>query len=321
MNDDFRMPTIKEAPPSLIPKPVPFEVYSKRYEGLIKMTREDGIVMMQLHNGGRPMIWARPIHRAVHMAVRDIASDPENKVLILVGTGKYWVCYGYDTKGMQSTGIDENNYLGRRNATIDDYTGDAMPLQENFIWDLHIPSIALINGPGYHMDMAMQCDLTLCTDDCVMFDVHKHMGFVSGDGVNLSMKEFMGSKRAAYYMLTGEPVTAQQAYDWGMVNKVVPRKDLLKEGWKLARKIRDQGRERPGWARYMVEVCRKPIKQRFANDFAGEFAMEMYAYMVDQDVSHSDEALIRMYNSGNVQVDAWESNPVEYYDIPAREDQ
>ena len=174
------------------------------------MTREDGIIMVQVHSDGRPAIWARPVHRAVHMAIRDIASDPENKVLIFTCTGDYWIAYSYDTSTMQKTGIDESDYEGRRTATIKDYTGDAIPLQENLIFDLNIPSIALINGPGYHMDMALQCDLAICTDDTVMFDVHKHFGFISGDGVNISMKELMGSKRAAYYMLTGEHVTAQQ---------------------------------------------------------------------------------------------------------------
>ena len=283
------------------------------------MTREDGIIMVQVHSDGRPAIWARPVHRAVHMAIRDIASDPENKVLIFTCTGDYWIAYSYDTSTMQKTGIDESDYEGRRTATIKDYTGDAIPLQENLIFDLNIPSIALINGPGYHMDMALQCDLAICTDDTVMFDVHKHFGFISGDGVNISMKELMGSKRAAYYMLTGEHVTAQQAYDWGMVNKVVPRKDLIKEGWALARKIREVGRNRPGWARYMVEICRKPMKTRFANDFAGEFAMEMYAYMVDKDVSHNDEDLINMWSSGGIEIRRWEDNEPVFYEIPPKE--
>ena len=112
------------------------------------MTREDGIIMVQVHSDGRPAIWARPVHRAVHMAIRDIASDPENKVLIFTCTGDYWIAYSYDTSTMQKTGIDESDYEGRRTATIKDYTGDAIPLQENLIFDLNIPSIALIKSVG-----------------------------------------------------------------------------------------------------------------------------------------------------------------------------
>ncbi|MCD8019100.1 MAG: enoyl-CoA hydratase/isomerase family protein [Clostridiales bacterium] len=316
MNENLKMPNLATAQFNPVPVPVPFEEYSKKYEGHLHITRTpDGVVLMQLNNNGGPIIWARPIHRAFHMAVRDIASDPDNKLLIITGTGDYWVGYGLDPGGMKSSGIDESTHKARAQATIEDYTGDAIPLQENLIYDLNIPTIALINGPGYHMDMTLQCDLAICTDDTVMFDVHPHMGFLSGDGINISMAETMGSKRAAYYMMTGDPVTAKQAVEWGMVNEAVPREKLLERGMEIAHRIMEVGKGRPGWLRWMVEVVRKPMKTRFANDFAGMFAMEMYAYMIDENVSHNDESIIAMWNSGDIELPHWEDNPKYYLDI------
>ncbi len=321
MNENMKMPSLATVVENsgaygAVPEHVPFEVYSKRYEGHVHMTRTpDGIVLLQMHTNGRPMIWARGVHRAFHMAVRDIASDPENRMLIVTGCGNYWVGYGLDTSSYQETGLNETNYKSRVEASFNDYTADAMPLQENLIWDLKIPTIALINGPGYHMDMGLQCDLAICTDDTVMFDVHPHMGFVSGDGVNISMAELMGSKRAAYYMLTGKPVTAQQALEWGMVNEVVPRDQLLSAGMELAHEIMSVGGTRKAWMRWMTEIIRKPMKMRFANDFPGFFAMEMYSYLADEDVSHNDENIVQMWNSGEIELPHWEDTTGELYDI------
>ncbi len=317
MNENFRMPDLATVKPGPIADPEPFEVYSEKYKDHVRMTREDGIIMLQFHTNGRPMIWARPIHRTAHMAIRAAASDPENKVMIVTGTGAFWVAYSFEAKSMAKY-TKEDSFKNRCTATLEDYWGDAVPLQENFIYDLNIPTIAAINGPGYHMDMALDCDLVIAADDTVMFDVHKHFGFASGDGINMTYKATMGPKRAAYYMMTGAPVTAQQALDWGMVNELLPREKLIERAWELARDIREISRNRPGWLRTMTEICRHDLKERYAKEFVGEFAMEMWAYLVDDEVSHNDDDLVKMWTSGNIELPAWEDNPVEYYEIPPK---
>ena len=49
---------------------------------------------------------------------------------------------------------------------------------------------------------------------------------VYDDGIHNAFQELLGVKRAAYALLTGEAITAQQALEWGMVNEVVPRERL-----------------------------------------------------------------------------------------------
>lgn len=272
------------------------------------MERKDGIIVLRFHTHNRPVIWCRGSHRGIQQAVRAAASDPENECMILTGTGDFWVAYGLDAKAMAQM-LPEDGHEGRVNACFGDYIADGMPLQSYLVFDVNIPTIALINGPGYHMDMALHCDLTICTEDTIMFDVHRHMGFVSGDGVNIGMQETMGSKRAAYYMLTGEGVTAQQALEFGMVNAVVPRDQLMEYGWNLAKKIMRGGDKSRAWRRFMTELVRKPLKKRMADDFAGGFAMEMFAYLADDGVSHSDDGLISMWNSAGIELPHWEDNP------------
>jgi enoyl-CoA hydratase/carnithine racemase len=119
----------------------------------------------------------------------------------------------------------------------------------------------------------------------------------------------MGNKRANYAMLMGNPITAKQALEWGMVNEVVPRERIYDRAWELAEQIMRGGSDRRAWRRMMVEVMRKWWKTRLAQDFAGGFAAEMYGYMADRGVSHDDEALKEMWDAAGIQLPEWSSIP------------
>ena len=77
---------------------------------------------------------------------------------------------------------------------------DATKLLEAFIFNIEIPTIACINGPGLHTEFALLCDITLCADHAELFDPHFRFNLVPGDGQGLTFQELMGPKRAAYYL-------------------------------------------------------------------------------------------------------------------------
>lgn len=296
---------------SVSPKNIPdfappprFAEYSEKYKEHVVMERRDGVIMLRMHTQDKAIVWSAQLHRAIHQAVREAAADPENQVMILTATGDFWVAYGVETKSDGNV-VTEQTTPQRAAASMDYFVGDGMPLQENLIFDVRIPTIAAINGPGYHMEMGLMCDLTICTEDTVMVDVHKWMGFVSGDGVNVAYQGLMGNKRANYAMLLGTPVTAQQALDWGMVNEVVARERIYDRAWELGAKIMEGGNDRRVWRRMMTEVMRKPWKTRMSEDFAGAFAAEMYGYMADPGVSHDDSAISEMWKRCEVEVPEW----------------
>lgn len=306
MRSEFssKMPRASDLDMKFVPH-TPFAVYSEKYKEHVIMERKDGIIMLRFHTQNRPVVWTAQSHRVIPQAFRDVAADPENQVLILTGSGNFWVAYGTS----HDDSIQETTSEQRAQASLDFFVGDGIPLQELLVNEMKIPTIAAINGPGYHMDFGLICDLVLCTDDTVMIDVHRWMGFVSGDGVNVAYQETMGSKRANYAMLMGNPVSAQQALEWGMVNEVVPRAELVPRAWALAREIMKGGPDRRAWRRMMVEIMRKPLKARFAQDFFGGFVAEMYGYMADKGVSHDDTALQRMWEAAGIELPRWNDLP------------
>lgn len=301
----IKMPSAKEVTISPFVSFPKFEEYSEKYKDFVIMERRDGVIMLRMHTNNKPIIWNGQIHRAIHQAVNEVARDPENQVMILTATGDFWVAYGFAAD--DGNALKEDDSAQRAAAAKHIYVGDGMPLQENLIFDVDVPTIGAITGPGYHNEMALHCDLTICSENTVMLDVHRWMGFVSGDGINIAYQEFMGTKRANYAMLMGNPITAQQALDWGMVNEVVPRDRLYDRAWEMGAQIMKYGDW--GHRRMMTEIMRKPLKKRMAEDFAGAFAMEMYAYLCDTSVSHSDDALAEMWEQAGVELPDWHTLP------------
>jgi enoyl-CoA hydratase/carnithine racemase len=75
--------------------------------------------------------------------------------------------------------------------------------------DLEIPTIGVINGPGFHTEMLLMCDITICSEDAIIYDLHYDIGSVPGDGIHSCFQELLGVKRAAYALLTGQTIDAK----------------------------------------------------------------------------------------------------------------
>jgi enoyl-CoA hydratase/carnithine racemase len=101
------------------------------------------------------------------------------------------------------------------------------------------PVIAAINGVclGGGLEMAMACHLRVAGDRARLGQPEINLGIIPGWGGTQRLPRIVGPSKATELLLTGDPVTAQEAYRLGLVNKVVPMGDVLKEAKGLARKI------------------------------------------------------------------------------------
>lgn len=271
------------------------EVYKEKYKEHFVIERKDGIIMLRAHTQGRSVLWGPEIHRAIHQALRDVGSDPENEVLIFTGTGKYWI--GHMAESGKDTDFDEakNRQWGSYNIQYIDGT----KIQENLIFDLEIPTIGAINGPGFHSEMLLMCDLTICTEDTIILDPHMKAGLVPGDGIHCALQELLNQKRANYAMLTCHPIDAKKALEWGLVNEVVPKDKIYERAWELGRELMQVDRIQ---RRIATQVLRKPWKRRLAEDLHGGFASEMFAYNVT-DTLHKPEARKKLLQDAGIEVD------------------
>jgi len=105
--------------------------------------------------------------------------------------------------------------------------------------DMDKPVIAAINGAamGAGLDMALMCDLRICSDRAKMAESYILLGVVPGDGGAYYLPRLVGPAKAMELFLTGDVVSPAEALAMGMVNRVVPHDQLMEETLKLAGKI------------------------------------------------------------------------------------
>jgi enoyl-CoA hydratase/carnithine racemase len=152
--------------------------------------------------------------------------------------------------------------------------------------DLEIPTIGLLNGPGFHTEIVLMCDISLAAEGATIFDLHYDIGSVPADGIHNCFQELLGVKRAAYALLTGQAITAEQALEWGMVNEVVPRDALIARAYAIADHIMTQPRT---VRRLTTQIVRRPWKQRIVNDLDGGFGIQMFGHVAKKKAVHGEE--------------------------------
>jgi enoyl-CoA hydratase/carnithine racemase len=105
--------------------------------------------------------------------------------------------------------------------------------------DLDKPVIAAINGAamGAGMDMAIMCDLRVCSDQAKLAESYITLGLVPGDGGAYFLPRLVGIAKALELLYTGDVLNAREALRLGIVNRVVPGNKLMEETLKLAELI------------------------------------------------------------------------------------
>ena len=87
------------------------------------------------------------------------------------------------------------------------------------------PVVAAIHGYclGGGLELAMACDIRIAAEDAQLGQPEIKLGLIPGGGGTQRLPRLVGHGRALYLNLTGDPISGSQAYDWGLVEKAVPR--------------------------------------------------------------------------------------------------
>ena len=104
------------------------------------------------------------------------------------------------------------------------------------------PSIAAIQGfcLGGGLELAMACDVRVCSDDAQLGQPEIKLGLIPGAGGTQRLPRLVGRGRAMLINLSGEFVDARTAYDWGLVEKVVTREELIETAVGIGRSFAAQ---------------------------------------------------------------------------------
>jgi enoyl-CoA hydratase/carnithine racemase len=143
-------------------------------------------------------------------------ADPKVRCVVLTGAGGKVFCAGGDLGGLSGDGF-LSGHDGRR--------GYGLLLQR--FQQVKKPTIARVNGHALAggLGLVLACDLAVATADAGFGTPEIDRGLFPMMLMAL-MQRHLGRKRALELVLTGDRLTAQQALEWGLVNRVVPAAEL-----------------------------------------------------------------------------------------------
>ena len=104
------------------------------------------------------------------------------------------------------------------------------------------PVVAAIHGYclGGGLELAMACDIRIAAEDAQLGQPEIKLGLIPGGGGTQRLPRLVGHGRALYLNLTGDPISGSQAYDWGLVEKAVPREGLMDAALEVARTLSER---------------------------------------------------------------------------------
>jgi len=163
-------------------------------------------------------------------AIDELLADDGVKAIVITGGGTNAFVAGADIPEIKAL-LDQPGGL-----KVASEQGQALFLK---IGKATKPVIAAINGfcLGGGLELAMACHMRICSDRARLGQPEINLGIIPGWGGTQRLARLAGKGKAVELILTGDMITAQEAYRLGLVNKVVPAGAVLKEARGLARKI------------------------------------------------------------------------------------
>lgn len=161
-----------------------------------------------------------------------IQKDDEVRAVILTGAGEKAFVAGADVNELAL----QTPIQGKETSLAGQRILDA-------IENLGKPVIAAVNGYAFGggCELAMACTLRIASENARFGQPEVKLGIIPGYAGTQRLPRLVGKGRALEMILSGEPVSAQEAYRIGLVNQVVAAKDLMAAAESLARKIMTNG--------------------------------------------------------------------------------
>jgi len=165
------------------------------------------------------------LRNEVMAALEDCRNDDEVRVVVITGAGE---------KAF-SAGADITEFPRRYPADVLRQSGARKIV--DVIRSLPKPVMAMVNGLAFGggCEVMMACDLIVAVDSAIFGQPEINLAIIPGAGGTQVLPRLIGEKKAKELVFTGGTLTAQEALQRGLVNRVVPREKLLETVMELAK--------------------------------------------------------------------------------------
>lgn len=191
------------------------------------LEKHDGYAIITLNRPEHMNALSRALRTEFVEAFEECERDDGIRVVIVTGNGKAF-CAGFDLKELSDPDA------GNADQTADNTIARAMEAFKG-------PIIGAINGHAITggFELALACDVIIASENARFADTHARVGILPGWGLSQRLPRLIGLSRAKEVSLTGRPVFAQQALEWGLVNSVVHADQLLSNAIDMAQSMCD----------------------------------------------------------------------------------
>ena len=193
----------------------------------ILLTRDGHVATITLNRPDRLNSFTAAMHEELRAALDECA---DARVVVLTGAGRGF-CAGQDLN-------DRNVAPGE---TVD--LGETVEASWNplirQLASMDRPVLCAVNGvaAGAGANIALACDLTFAATSAKFIQSFSALGLIPDSGGSWHLPRLVGQQRALGLALTGEPLMAEQAADWGLIWKAVPDESLMDEVMGTAQKL------------------------------------------------------------------------------------
>lgn len=211
----------------------------------------------------------------IRSTIRELSDRRDLRVVIVTGAGERAFCSGADLK--ERDGMTEEDWA-RQHKIIEDFIVDMM----NF----PVPLIAAVEGWALAggCEIALACDFIVASETARFGLKELLRGFLPGAAGLQNLPRAIGTRRAKEMIFTGMDIDARQAYEWGLVNHVVPAGEALKKAQEIAVAITKA-------APIAVRMAKVAISRGVDVDIHTGYALDLAAYYVSTNTEDRREGI------------------------------
>jgi enoyl-CoA hydratase/carnithine racemase len=203
---------------------------------VVRLEVDDGVAVVTLCRPDRLNAWTGRMHHEYRWAVQAADEDPAVRAIVVTGEGRGF-CAGADSTALAGHAERGGYDPGMPEDVPNPGHGVDERFEADFAWHLGLatPTIAAVNGPaaGVGLVLACYCDLRVAAAGAKLTSAHGRLNLPAEYGLSWLLPRIVGVGRALDLLLSSRVILAEEALEWGLVNRVVPAARVRAEavGW------------------------------------------------------------------------------------------
>jgi 2-(1,2-epoxy-1,2-dihydrophenyl)acetyl-CoA isomerase len=222
--------------------------------------QQKNVAWITLNRPDKLNAFTEEMNKEVRKALTIAEKDPSVRCIVITGAGRAF-CSGQDLSDVNES-TDHAEFLRER------YN----PMIEK-IAKIEKPIVAAVNGvaAGAGMSLALACDFRLASEKASFIEAFIHIGLIPDSGSLYYLPRLVGHAKALELAVLGEKVSAEQAFELGLVTKVIPQDNWNSEVTDFAERLANLPTKAVGLIkRYLNESSTSTLKDMLEKEAYGQ---------------------------------------------------